>query len=546
MKPIMKKLAAIFALILLLTACAAVPPEETTAAPTTIPATVPADTPTTAPATVPTTAPTEPTTAPTEPPITELIPSMWMIEPEYPTYEALFSQNLPYADYCFDWVVEQDGVYREYRIDSSEEGILVSSYDLDADYLVPNTKDFRGEENDYPQFMGCDGKYAYFYNMRDTNRIFQMELLTGEVRIIVEEERIYGYPTLVGGFVVYYVRPAGDKGEVCRLYIPEGRVDVLCEMEKPEHLFNITYPATSQGKIRWHGLNPQIMERAIKEWENPESTYKRWAPVTHPDTTPETIDFSDMWDTWNNGEFIIDDMHRDQIEFFFYFFERDTGILALEQTAFDPAAGTYNKKLGTLDNCWLGSGFPHDHFNPVYEPLPVPQAIMGPWQELPGLEIQGTPSAAKEDPFVRSYRVPGSANRQLFLQEDGKLTLLLDKAWTPIKSTETAVYCLTDENSIVELSYDGSVCNTLYAADNGTLTNFVYSGGMLCFREDSRVLLLDIAAKQYRVLMDDPEVYIELWFEGSPSFCFSLSKGLYYQQYLFDINTGAIEETFIL
>ena len=160
MKPIMKKLAAIFALILLLTACAAVPPEESTAAPTTIPAAVPTDTPTTAPATAPTTAPTEPTTAPTEPPITELTPSMWMAEPGYPPYEALFSQDVPYADYSFDWVVEQDGVYREYRIDSSEEGILVSSYDLDADYLVPNTKDFRGEENDYPQFMGCDGKYA--------------------------------------------------------------------------------------------------------------------------------------------------------------------------------------------------------------------------------------------------------------------------------------------------------------------------------------------------------------------------------------------------
>ena len=532
MKPIMKKLAAIFALILLLTACAAVPPEESTAAPTTIPAAVPTDTPTTAPATAPTTAPTEPTTAPTEPPITELTPSMWMAEPGYPPYEALFSQDVPYADYSFDWVVEQDGVYREYCIDSSEEGILVSSYDLDADYLVPNTKDFRGEENDYPQFMGCDGKYAYFYNMRDTNRIFQMELLTGEVRIIVEEERIYGYPTLVGGFVVYYVRPAGDKGEVCRLYIPEGRVDVLCEMEKPEHLFGITYPATSQGKIRWHGLNPEIVAKAEALWADPNAA--------------KVINEHDYTETWKEFASGVAGMHQDFREMFFHDLQEETGIWGLEQTAFDPAAGTYSKKLGTLDNCWLGSGFPHDHFNPVYEPLPVPQAIMGPWQELPGLEIQGTPSAAKEDPFVRSYRVPGSANRQLFLQEDGKLTLLLDKAWTPIKSTETAVYCLTDENSIVELSYDGSVCNTLYAADNGTLTNFVYSGGMLCFREDSRVLLLDIAAKQYRVLMDDPEVYIELWFEGSPSFCFSLSKGLYYQQYLFDINTGAIEETFIL
>ena len=46
-------------------------------------------------------------------------------------------------------------------------------------------------------------------------------------------------------------------------------------------------------------------------------------------------------------------------------------------------------------------------------------------------------------------------------------------------------------------------------------------------------------------LLDDPEAWIEMW-TGETKFCFGMSKGLYYQQYLFDINTGLIEETFIL
>lgn len=59
-------------------------------------------------------------------------------------------------------------------------------------------------------------------------------------------------------------------------------------------------------------------------------------------------------------------------------------------------------------------------------------------------------------------------------------------------------------------------------------------------------MTVEIAARQYRVLMDHPGIYLELWFGGNPSFCFSLSEGLYYQQYLFNVQTGTIEETFIL
>lgn len=145
MKLFVRKLTAILVLLLLLAGCNGNIPTETTDAvepsvqSTEAPTTVPTDPPVT-----PTTAPTEPTTAPTEPPITVITPSMWMIEPEYPSYEALFSQDVPYSNFSYDWIVEQDGIYREYRVESSEEGMLVSSYGLTADYLVPNTKDFRG------------------------------------------------------------------------------------------------------------------------------------------------------------------------------------------------------------------------------------------------------------------------------------------------------------------------------------------------------------------------------------------------------------------
>lgn len=520
----MKKLM-ILLLAVLLAGCEQTNPEETTVSTTE---------PTTQATTAPTTATTtEPTTAPTEPEPTILEPELWLTDPQYPSYEELFSQDVSYADYTTDWIVEHEGIYREYHFEAWNDSVQVYSYYSDLVYPVPNTESFM-DDYDAPQYFGSDGKYAYFYNRVDTNRIFQMELLTGKVVTLIDEEKIYAHPMLQANCVVYYARAAGDKAEICRMYIPEQRVDVLCTVENTEYLFDITYPATTGGKISWYGLNPEIVAKAEALWADPNAG-----------KIINEYDYTGAWGEFASG---LKGMHQDFREMFFHDFEREIGILALERTTFDPVTGTYSKKLGTLDNCWLGSGFPHDHFNPVYEELDVPKAVMGPWQDLPGLHIQGEISAAPSgDVYAASYRVPGQKECQLFLcKNNGDITLLLDAPYTPIKSDGKAVYCVTDDNAIVEISYDGTVCNTLYAADKGTLSNFKYCDGMICFREESRVLLIDIAARKYRVLMDHPGIYLELWFDGNPSFCFSLSEGLYYQQYLFNVQTGAIEETFIL
>ena len=521
----MKKLFVILLAAFLLSGCEQANPEETT-----VSTTEPTTQATTAPTTVAT---TTPTTAPTEPEPTVLEPELWLTDPQYPSYEELFSQDVPYADYTTDWIVEHEGVYREYHFESWNGKTQVCSYYSDLGYPIPNTETFM-DDYDAPQYLGSDGKYVYFYNQIDTNRVFQMELLTGKVVTLVDEEKIYTPPTLQANCVIYYTRAVGNKAEICRMYIPEQRVDVLCTVENAEYLFHITYPATTGGKISWYGLNPQIVAKAEALWADPNAG-----------KIINEYDYTEVWHQFASG---LEGMHQDFREMFFHHFEREIGILALERTEFDPVTGTYSKKLGTLDSCWLGSGFPHDHFNPVYEELAVPNAVMGPWQDLPGLNIQGEVSATpSEDIYVASYLVPGRKERQLFLcKNNGDITLLLDAPYTPIKNDEKAVYCVTDDNTIVEVSYDGTVCNTLYSADQGTLRNFLYCDGMICFREESRVLLIDIAARQYRVLMDHPGIYLELWFDGNPSFCFSLSEGLYYQQYLFNVETGTIEETFIL
>ncbi len=501
---------------------------------TTLPtASQPVSKPTTAPTTQP--APTEPTQPPTtDPP--SLGTEQWKLQPEYPTYEELFAEDVPYSDYGFDWMTEWDGNYHTYTVDTGRS-IRISGTWTDLTYTVPGGEAVL-EMYGQLKYMGSDGMYAYLYNIDSwteeaLDTILRIELETGEAEIIAQADRIYGIPALRANCVVYYVRSAEAGAEVCRLYVPEMRLDVLCTLERPDCVFQFTYPNSTMGEIKWYGLSTKIVKKAEALWADPGAK-----------KIINEYDYTDSWETYTQG---IDAIHQDALEMFFHHLQTETGIWALEQTVYDPVTGERTKKEGTLDNCWLGSGSSHDHFDPVYEPLPVPKAIMGDWQPAPGYEIQGQlPEAGDDYPYAFSAKPWGAEHKQLFIQYRENQVLLKDADWTVATCSKQAVYCLTEEGILVELSPDGKVCNTLYDPQGGELKNFKYCDGMLVFKQDSKVILLDIAEGQYRVLMDDPEVYIEMWFPGDPRFCFGMTKGLFYQQYLFDIHTGLIEETFIL
>ena len=525
-----------------------VPTEPPTTEPTTEP--VP---PTTQPVTLPTDVPvdtppteTEPT-EPTEPPLTA---ERCLLEPEYPSYEELFSGDVSYADYGYNWVTVEGETFRVLHLDTMSGDVRITDSGYENEYVVPNTGAFVKQYSN-PLSVGCDGRYAYFcnsstYNGSDPNRIFRLDLETGAVEMLVEDVRIYGWPSLRANCVLYYVRGTEQGAEICRMYVPDRRVDVLYALEKPEFVFDFFYPSTSQGQIGWEGINSRILERAIEEWEDPDSSYKIWAPDKDKNPNAQTFDYSELWNWWNREDRAESVYFRDGLEFFFHFFQEDTGIWGLEKVQIDPTTGKTTRKEGTLDNCFLGSGASHDHFDPVYEPLPVPRAILSDWKPAPGWDArEACPEVeAGEYPYATTLRIPGRDSTQVFWIDGSDVSLVKDAPWHVVGYSRQAVYCLTEENVLMELSADGSVCNALYAA-GGEVSNVKYANDMLLFREGSRILLLDIRNGQYRGLLDDPEAWIEMW-TGETKFCFGMSKGLYYQQYLFDINTGLIEETFIL
>ena len=137
-------------------------------------------------------------------------------------------------------------------------------------------------------------------------KILRLELLTGKVEILIEEEGICSASALLANCVVYYIREAGDVAEVCRLYIPEKRVDVLYEIEHPAYLFpgSLRVASSTLGSISWYGLNPEIVEKAEALWAEP-----------NPGKIIGGYDYTDSWKNFSQG---ISGMGQDFREMFFW------------------------------------------------------------------------------------------------------------------------------------------------------------------------------------------------------------------------------------
>ena len=107
---------------------------------------------------------------------------------------------------------------------------------------------------------------------------------------------------------------------------------------------------------------------------------------------------------------------------------------------------------------------------------------------------------------------------------------------------ENAIYGTTEDNRILQLSYDGKVCNTLYTGtdisdDLVILENSIY------FIDGEELLQMDMATNQYRVLVK--QKYISAvnlrTQEDKTLIYFRASEGLAWNQHGYNIETGTIE-----
>ncbi len=500
-----------------------VPTEAPTIAPTTqpteVPTTAPTTAPTEAPTTAPTTQPTVPTTAPTEP---ILSPELWAIEPEYLSYDEYFSEDRKYVN-TSSWLIPTDSGSIAYSVWGDGRDKYVESSAHEERYMIPNQEQFAKHK-----FMGADGKYAYLSN---ENELLKVELLTGDIVSKIEADSILNwYVSIYDGRVGYYTNNTGEELQIIRVYLPEMRQDILLTLKEPLCMFSLGHAESNLGDLTWSTFNPEFLTVLKAELENPNSKYK----------SMEQLNFSDIWAM----EDPLNMAHRDPMELLSYEIQKDTGIPAFIEYSYNQKNGTTTARTFIVDGCYFGTGMPDDHFNPVHVDLGTPTVITDSWHSLPGMDIKAPlPDTKLEQNSYITYTQFLSTPMKLYLCADGTYTEILDaqlKCYPDTVDIGSGICCISQDNKVLQLSYDGSVCNTLYAS-NGNIVDYDYQDGFLYIIEDDKILEIDLENYQYRVVLQ--QAYLSsLSFDGKDTLYFLASEGLSWKHYTYNVKTSVFEE----
>ena len=536
---------------LLLCACAGENAEQISSAATT-PSSVPitSTTPSSAPTasepatTVPTTTvpPTSvpPTTAPptTAPPIQ--ISTDWAVEtPEYIPFEERFVEDVPFSagEYPhirgnLEWLVAtEDGNYAvyEYGFDFRTEkfGIL-HNYNL----IYPHTKSC--DHTSYTPLI-ADGQYVY---SSGSGQVVKENPLTGECSVLLQKgENIVRWGVYSCGNDTLCIFALDTENNLRVFYrdlhsdaeklIYEGKLP-----ETPLDDLSFTAPTTTLGAIRWQMMNPEFYTILQAELANPNSQFK----------TSAKSDYSKYWDDSSNHAVSIE-----SLPFLCIAIQDHYKIPARVKYTFDPKTGELSADYGIIDSCERGSGDYNDHFNyentweePLIvvdpQPVAIPEII-----KLTEAQAEETLEDAYNSLRIDAFLFSDFGYGKPYVNRDDIAVKLADIDAYAITGTPHYVYCITTENTVVQISLDGSICNTIYTSD-GVLDDLCYLTGSIYFKDGNEIIRIDtIAGTRNTILRSEGTMSLDSF--GEEGLYILVVQGLYNQQYFFHPDTGILEET---
>ena len=104
------------------------------------------------------------------------------------------------------------------------------------------------------------------------------------------------------------------------------------------------------------------------------------------------------------------------------------------------------------------------------------------------------------------------------------------------------MFYVSKDNRVLQLSYDGSVCNTLYVSDE-EITDVAYLDGYFYVLEGKKILQLNIEKGEYRVLIyqEHCEKLETVFMPGGRYLYIRATKGLSSTGYVYNPSKDAIE-----
>jgi len=105
------------------------------------------------------------------------------------------------------------------------------------------------------------------------------------------------------------------------------------------------------------------------------------------------------------------------------------------------------------------------------------------------------------------------------------------------------LFYVTKDNRVLQLSYDGSVCNTLYVSDE-EITDVAYLDGYFYVLEGEKILQLSLQTGKYRVLIyqEDCKMLETVYMPEGRYLYFRATKGLSYYPHVYNPAEDRIEK----
>lgn len=513
----MKLFILVLSLALLLCACAPREPVQTDPSQNT---TAPSESvfPTEPPTQPPTEAPTE---APTDPTPALLRPDAWLASPL--SQEDYFAEDRVYPSSQTRWLAETDNGYILYQVQLYNGKLIIFTGAVAGIYIVPCKENL----SQY-SLMAADGAFAY---LSIQNQFVRVDLFSGEMRSIPSGD---GNAVLRDSRVLYYTVTEGDSIRICRNYLPEGKEEVLYTVDlkgTPIGWFSFAAPYRTQKALTWSMMNPEFLARVNQELADPNSKYKE--------------EFSAYWQNpaalWDSGidQYMLCSKLQD-----------DTGSRALIQYTYDPVTDILTQKTGIIDECWYGSGWQHDHFAPEITELPEPTFLLGNWAAItPVSSRPQSPTAdemyAEAQSFDNEKRIllhrGASQSGDLFSLKGGKATLIWDRQVRSFIASQYFLYCIADDNTVYQLSYDGSYVQPLYTG-KAALSQLCYDRGKLCLVDGTTVIEIDVPKLQYRAVLEHPQIQ-KIYFIDKEELRIEIYAGLCELDYHYSTITGKVTKS---
>jgi len=446
-------------------------------------------------------------------------------------FEERFQQDLIFGN-AHQWLVSHADttILYDLKVDHANTRRYYVSGSDGSTYFIPYTQELRNYNASI-----VNGQSIYWSGNRE---ILKMDILTGEWTTFYEAD---------DSVIAMYVQPCG-KETFCILTVTEPQTlrifykDVHTAAERtvyeatmPETDFStisVGMPESSLGTIRWSMQNPAFYQALQKILADPNSPYRQ-----HPQ-----YDYSRYWEEPEKYP-ISRNMPL------CYQIQEDLGIPYRLTCYYDPATGTLTEDLGVIDKCWFGSGYAHDHddYENTFEE--IPQIILSDPLPIAGM---ATFTAEQIEQIRNNQYDFGKGYTFLYseygyglpyLSADGIVTPLSDVPCKEVANTQYFVYCMTIDGRILQISPDGTLCNTIYTAKD-TLDDLCYCAGMLYFQDGDKIMEIDTIEHTSRVLLQASNLFVSTWEIGTIEV--SVTHGLYYQQFLFTPETGKLEKTHFL